>query len=243
MLPTRPAPAQAPAAGAVAWSAGRRLTREVLRATALAYLVGVGLLLSWAVLLPTALGWRATVVVSGSMEPAVHVGDVLLFDKEDPATLKAGRIILFDDPNRPGQLISHRLYGSGPDGTLITKGDANASTDSSPLQAAHLRGAARMVLPRIGLLAVWRYRGTVTSRLWLVVTVLAGCVVIALPRHLETVPPLQGIRTALRTSGGGSSTRARAWRVATTILLIFEPGRRRATQTQPRWERSLARDG
>jgi len=214
VLPTRPAPAQAPAAGAVAWSAGRRLTREVLRATALAYLVGVGLLLSWAVLLPTALGWRATVVVSGSMEPAVHVGDVLLFDKEDPATLKAGRIILFDDPNRPGQLISHRLYGSGPDGTLITKGDANASTDSSPLQAAHLRGAARMVLPRIGLLAVWRYRGTVTSRLWLVVTVLAGCVVIALPRHREhraTGVPLGGRRRrrGVHRPDGGDRPRSR----------------------------------
>src|SRR5205823_9727864 len=114
----------------------RRLARELLRATALAYLVGVGVLLVWAGLLPKALGWRATVVVSGSMEPAVHVGDVLLFDHEDPATLKAGRIILFDDPSRPGQLISHRLYGPGPHGTLITKGDANPSTDSPPLQAA-----------------------------------------------------------------------------------------------------------
>ena len=156
------------------------LARELVRATALAYLVALGVLLTVA-LLPHVLGWRATVVVSGSMEPAVHVGDVILFDHEDPATLKAGRIILFDDPNRPGQLISHRLYDWRPDGTLVTKGDANPTTDSTALRTSHLRGAARMVIPRIGLLAVWLDRGTVNGRLWLAVTALAGCAVVAFP--------------------------------------------------------------
>jgi signal peptidase I len=154
--------------------------RELLRATALAYLVAVGVLLT-AALLPYVLGWRTTVVVSGSMEPAVHVGDVILFDHEAAATLKPGRIILFDDPNRPGQLISHRLYGWRPDGTLITKGDANPKPDSASVRTSHLRGAARMVIPRVGLLTVWLDRGTVNGRLWLAVTALAGCVVVAFP--------------------------------------------------------------
>src|SRR5436309_2619266 len=69
----------------------RTLALEAARALAVAYLVGVLGLLAWAIA-PAAVGWRATVVVSGSMEPAIHVGDVVLFDREDVATLKAGRV-------------------------------------------------------------------------------------------------------------------------------------------------------
>jgi signal peptidase len=42
------------------------------------------------------------------------------------------------------------VVGRHPDGSLVTKGDANALPDSTPLPAANLRGLARLKVPAVG---------------------------------------------------------------------------------------------
>jgi signal peptidase len=107
---------------------------------------------------PVALGWTTTVVMSGSMTPAVLTGDVVAASPVAPdqvRRLPPGTVVLVEDPAAPGTLLLHRLMGVTPDGKLITKGDANAVADSNPVPTEALRGQARLRIPALGLPVVW----------------------------------------------------------------------------------------
>jgi signal peptidase I len=116
-----------------------------LAALALVLMLGVS------ALLPRMFGWTPAVVVSGSMMPALRPGDVVYYQPATAEGLRPGRIILTDDPNRRGQLLSHRIAEIGPDGTVTTKGDANAAADSQRLATSAVHGQARLVIPYVGL--------------------------------------------------------------------------------------------
>jgi signal peptidase I len=112
--------------------------------------------------LPVLFGWRVTVVVSGSMTPAVRVGDVVAaapVAAGDVPKLAVGTVILVADPGHPGRLLLHRLVAFNPDGTLVTKGDANAVRDGLPVPPAAVRGVAKVRVPMIGLPKVWASDG------------------------------------------------------------------------------------
>jgi len=80
-------------------------------------------------------------VASGSMEPVLYKGDLILVQgvqnackiNAAPKTANPpGDIIVFDDPTRPGKLIVHRAVEKiSEDGSFyfITQGDANWSRD------------------------------------------------------------------------------------------------------------------
>jgi signal peptidase I len=122
---------------------------RVGRAAILAALAG----LAAGTLAPAAFGWHPTIVVSDSMVPAVHAGDVVVtapLSAADAARLPLGSVVLAADPARPGGLLLHRVVGRRPDGTLVTKGDANALPDSTPLPPGNLRGMARLRIPAVG---------------------------------------------------------------------------------------------
>jgi signal peptidase len=122
-------------------------------AAGLAALVALLSLGVWS-LLPLAMGWIPAVVVSGSMTPAVHPGDLVFYQRTTNADVRPGRIVLADQPGHPGKLLSHRVVSVDPDGTVITKGDANATVDSDALEPGAIRGQARLVVPYIGLLTL-----------------------------------------------------------------------------------------
>jgi signal peptidase len=106
-------------------------------------------------LAPVLFGWRSYVVLSGSMMPSLHVGDVVIAAPATAAGLTPGRIAVFADPAQPGRTIVHRVKRDLPDGSLVTKGDANPAADSTPVPAADVRGEARLRLPLIALPAYW----------------------------------------------------------------------------------------
>jgi signal peptidase I len=112
------------------------------------------LALGLAALLPFAFGLQSAVVVSASMVPAMRPGDLVFYQYQDPATLRPGRIVLADRPGRPGELLSHRLVRRRTDGLFVTKGDANRVADSEPVSPEAIHGAARLVVPYVGLLTL-----------------------------------------------------------------------------------------
>jgi signal peptidase I len=122
--------------------------------TAARVVLGAGALLVLLSVLPTVAGWQTSVVMSGSMEPTVSPGDVVLVRPVEPAGLHPGQIVLVDDPDRPGQLRMHRLVGV-EDGRLRLQGDANPRVDSSLVEAAAVHGTGALRLPGLGLPAVW----------------------------------------------------------------------------------------
>lgn len=110
-------------------------------------------------LLPIVIGWRPFVVESGSMQPRIDVGDIVLAAPEtDPQTL-LGRVTVFDDPERPGSTKTHRVIAINDDGTMTTKGDANPNADTAPLRIEDVRGLGRLLVTFAGLPMVWMHTG------------------------------------------------------------------------------------
>ncbi|QDY90252.1 hypothetical protein E7Y32_08555 [Arthrobacter sp. UKPF54-2] len=111
-------------------------------------------MLAWA-LLPFALGWIPTTVMTGSMEPRISAGDVLIARPIPTGTAALGHVLLVDDPDHAGRLRLHRYVQDTPDGKLILRGDANAANDSSPVAPEAVRGVAVLRVPYVGLPVVW----------------------------------------------------------------------------------------
>lgn len=133
--------------------------RSVLRLVALTMTGG---LLLWA-LLPYGIGWRSTMVVSGSMEPAVRTGDVVVLAPVSAYQARmgalVGAVVQVENPARPGQLLLHRVVARNEDGTLVTKGDANQSRDHAPVRPDQVLGVARLRVPGAGLPMLWWRNG------------------------------------------------------------------------------------
>lgn len=93
-----------------------------------------------------------SVIITGSMEPVIIPGDVVLVEKVDSDTIQAGDIIMFD--NGEGIFITHRVTGIIEDDNgrqFITKGDNNSSKDSEPSNESQFRGKIISIVPKIGL--------------------------------------------------------------------------------------------
>lgn len=171
------------------------------RVLATATLAAVGGLSLWA-LAPTALGWQAHVVVSGSMAPAIAVGDIVLVAPADAGQLVPGRVALFRDPVDPGRTIAHRIV-SVAEGLLVTRGDANRVDDSSPVPVELVEGLGRLRVPYLGLPSVWLGDG----RLAPLAATIAGAVAAVWLAAGTDEPGPHGRRRAPRTSARPGSGR------------------------------------
>jgi signal peptidase I len=86
--------------------------------------VAAGVLLALTV--PLAIGARPLVVLSGSMEPTLAVGDVVVAKRIRPGDAHVGDVVTFRDPE--GTLTTHRVRAvrrRGRQFEFVTQGDAN----------------------------------------------------------------------------------------------------------------------
>ena len=88
-------------------------------------------------------------VYTGSMEPAIPVGSVVVIKPVDPETLKIGDIICFQ-LSQPTS-ITHRIINITDQG-FITKGDANEDPDQWIVKKENVIGKAIFTIPYIGYL-------------------------------------------------------------------------------------------
>jgi signal peptidase I len=138
----------------------RRLLRPGNIALGLALLVCLVFVVNFAVYglgtLPG--GYRPLVVLSGSMEPVMPTGSLVLTKAVAPATVQVGDVITFHLHSRAYQseLATHRVIAveSGPMGlSFVTKGDANQVYDLKPVPATDLVGRVVVVSGWAGSLA------------------------------------------------------------------------------------------
>lgn len=153
------------------------------RATGRAHLVTRGLsefylwfaavLVVWA-LVPAAVGMAPVLITSGSMQPHVTSGDVVVIGGAVDHPVETGSVVTFRDPAGSGQLITHRVTDRNDDGTYQTRGDANPTPDSTPVPPDHVEGVGRLLVPAVGLPALWLRTGELgLFALWAGVTVAA----------------------------------------------------------------------
>jgi signal peptidase I len=98
-------------------------------------------------------------VMSGSMAPGIQPGDVVVSFPTPVDELRPGMVLSFTDPSRPDRTLIHRFVAVNPDGTVQTKGDANAEPDAAPVSAALIEGQSRIRIPWVGLPAYWLRSG------------------------------------------------------------------------------------
>jgi len=110
-------------------------------------------------LVPVLFGWRPFVVQSGSMEPRISVGDVVLAAPVASADELLGRVVVFTDPERPDTAKTHRVIAQNADGSLTTKGDANPTADSTTVAFSAVRGVGHLLVSYAGLPLVWASSG------------------------------------------------------------------------------------
>jgi signal peptidase len=121
----------------------------------------VAVILFFAILLVTlkVAGFNLLTVLSGSMEPAYHVGSLIFVKSVDVNTLKENDVITFmaDEDT----IVTHRIYSVlnevGDDGSTTlkfrTKGDANTATDASLVDYRNVIGTPVLSIPYLGYLA------------------------------------------------------------------------------------------
>ncbi|MCO7220800.1 signal peptidase I [Klenkia sp. PcliD-1-E] len=185
--------------------------------TAAVAVLGTVALLVATTVVPALAGWSADAVVSGSMQPVLQVGDVVLARPAAADELRPGDVLVVADPDRPGAHRVHRLVGQDAAG-LRLRGDANPAPDSSPVPPEDVLGVAVVRLPLVGWPLVWARAGAVGPLAGLAVAV-AGLLALAgvhrdggRPRATP-VPPLVAaaagcLLVVASTSAGGTAQAA-----------------------------------
>ena len=85
-------------------------------------------------------------VVTGSMEPKIPIGSLLVVRETDIETIRTDDIVCFrsTNPGSGGMIITHRVVAvyDTPDGVrcLRTKGDSNLTVDMNPVTQRYLIG-------------------------------------------------------------------------------------------------------
>ncbi len=118
----------------------------------IAILLAGGLIATFAVIgVPQLLGAQHSfVVLSGSMEPAISAGDVVIVDERPPEAIDVGDTITFREGRRP---TTHEVVEVIADGDLRrfkTKGLANEEPDQGFVREGQLIGEVVLVIPYAG---------------------------------------------------------------------------------------------
>ena len=93
--------------------------------------------------MPMPFGYGGAVVLSGSMEPALSVGDLIIVSKDKPYAEQD--LVVYQQNNT---LVVHRVI-SIEEETIVTKGDANNVADS-PVEKSAVKGTVIASVPMVG---------------------------------------------------------------------------------------------
>ena len=93
--------------------------------------------------MPLVLGYGNAVIITGSMEPEILPGDMVIVHSQNDYAIDD--IVTYQGNNNP---ITHRIIAKTPEG-YITQGDANNIPDEKVLKQQML-GKVIFVLPKVG---------------------------------------------------------------------------------------------
>ena len=88
-------------------------------------------------------------IITGSMQPALHVGDCVLVQKVPAESLQKSDIIAYisETQDIAGLTVMHRIVKVCPDGTFLVMGDANPIPDPLPVRPDQIQGKYIQKLP------------------------------------------------------------------------------------------------
>ncbi len=112
------------------------------------------LALAAVLIVPKLMGYQEMAVLSGSMEPNIHVG-AIVYVKEAPfEDIAEDDVVTYRLSG--GTYVTHRVVEVyEAEQTVITQGDANDSVDNSPVAAEQIVGKAHFDIPLIGYISIY----------------------------------------------------------------------------------------
>ena len=171
-----------------------------------------GLLL--AVGLPNLVHAKSLTVMSGSMEPTISTGDVVVAQQISPMDARVGDIVSFRDPLEHDRVITHRvrvIHVVKDKVEFVTKGDANTNTEHWAVPEDGTIGRVAFHVPRLGYFMVW-----IHSTLGLLLLIVLA------HAHPRSDGALEHLAASWRARAGSPSADGRSGRRR-------RPARRRAT--------------
>lgn len=93
---------------------------------------------------PSVFGFSTAIVLSGSMEPALHVDDLIVVRAQEAYSV--GDVVTFESG---GSLVTHRIAGETAEG-FVTRGDANNADDGAPVAPGDIVGRVVLRIPVAG---------------------------------------------------------------------------------------------
>ena len=100
------------------------------------------------------LGVFPTIPLSGSMRPAMEVGDLAILVETPPGRIEVGDIINY---RRGEAAVLHRVHEIRTEGgrVFVTKGDANPTPDWETVSPEQIRGKVVACIPKLGWASIY----------------------------------------------------------------------------------------
>jgi signal peptidase I len=120
---------------------------------ALTALTGALVLAAVAVAATRLAGLEPLTVLSGSMQPAIDRGDLVLVDRAPASTARPGDVVTFASPDGRDRTLTHRVVRvqrRGGQLAFVTKGDANPVGERWSIPPDGRIGHVRAVVPWAG---------------------------------------------------------------------------------------------
>lgn len=95
-------------------------------------------------------GRQLMVVVSGSMEPNIGTGSIIVVKQVDIGSVGRGEVITFIPQDADDVYVTHRVVDVNADGSFVTKGDANNVRDNVNVRPNDIVGQVHFVIPFLG---------------------------------------------------------------------------------------------
>ena len=138
--------------------AGIRLWPSIRRGLLLGAALLTAGLAALLVVVPALTGATALTVLTGSMDPTLPAGTVIVVRPAAAEDVRVGDVITFHPRPEDPAVVTHRVVGvtSGSDGRIafVTKGDANDATDAAQVVEEQVVGTVWYSLPLVGTIRV-----------------------------------------------------------------------------------------
>ena len=139
----------------------RPLRRFLARMTAWTVIAGVALVVGSTVVVPRIGGGTSYTVLTGSMQPSLPPGTVVVVRPRPDASIGVGSVITYQLESGKPTVVTHRVVSQGVDGAgkpvWWTQGDANDAVDPAPVRPVQVKGEVWYSVPYLG------YAGSIVS--------------------------------------------------------------------------------
>ena len=197
-----------------------RLLDHVWSALSSFALVALVLVALAMIVVPLAIGATPFTVLTGSMEPSMPPGSLVVTRPVDPAAIDIGDVVTYQLRSNEPEVVTHRVVGAGfgseGERLFVTRGDANDVNDE-PVRAVQVRGVVAYSLPYLGYVNTWV---GMNRPGWLLKAV-AGALIL-----YGMVLVAGGVRDRFRRRGGGTGCPGRVRRGRDRRRSVHPRGRR-----------------